>query len=168
MLHPQFRSKPNLNLFRKLPMSFDPQSFLDASISTSLDTKVIPVPVGEYAGVIEKIQPRQWTSGDGSKSGMALDIFWIVEDEAVKAELGRETVICKQGLMLDTTPQGALDVSKGKNVDLGRLRDALGMNEEGQLFSFNMLPGRAAKINVKHRSAPNGDLFAEVKGVARL
>ena len=41
-------------------MSFDAQSFLSAAITSSNDTKVIPCPVGDYMGVIEKIQPRQW------------------------------------------------------------------------------------------------------------
>ncbi len=147
--------------------SFDPQSFLDASITSALDTKVIPVPVGEYMGIIEKVVPRQWTSKDGTSSGIAIDIFWLVEDEAVKAELGRTTVTCKQGIMLDTTPQGGLDTTKGKNIGLGRLREALGFNAEGQTFSFAMLPGAAAKINVQHRI--NGeDTFAEVKAVAKM
>jgi hypothetical protein len=148
-------------------MSFDAQAFLDSSVVGSNDTKVIPVPVGEYMGIIEKIAPRQWQSKDGTSSGVALDIFWLVEDENVKQYLGRETVTCKQGLMLDTTPAGALDMSKGKNIGLGRLREAIGANDPSSPFSFGMLPGLSAKISVSHRI--NGeDTFAEVKGVAKL
>lgn len=147
-------------------MSFDPQSFLDSSITTSLDTKVIPCPVGEYMGIIDKVVPRQWTSKDGTQSGIALDIFWIVEDQGVKEFLDRDTVNVKQGIMLDTK-DGGLDISKGKNVGLGRLREAVGMNEEGQAFSFTMLPGLSAKITVTHRIVDQ-DTFAEVKAVGKL
>lgn len=147
-------------------MSFDPQSFLDSSVSGSNDTVVIPVPVGEYMGIIEKVMPRQWQSKDGSTSGVALDLFWLVEDANVKQYLGRDTVTCKQGIMLDLTPAGAVDMAKGKNIGLGRLREAVGKNDEGQ-FSFAMLPGLSAKISVQHRVS--GDqTFAEVKGVAKL
>lgn len=148
-------------------MSFDPQAFISASISSSNDTKVIPVPVGDYHGVIEKIAPRQWQSKDGSQTGIALDVFWLVEDAGVKEFLGRDTVTVRQGIMLDTTPSGGLDVSKGKNIGLGRLREAVGKNQDGQPFSFEMLPGLSARISVTHRIAGE-DTFAEVKSVSRL
>jgi hypothetical protein len=148
-------------------MSFDAQSFLEATVTSSNDTKITPVPMGEYFGIIDKVSPRQWQSKDGSQSGIALDILWLVEDAGVKQLLGRETVTCKQGIMLDLTPQGGLDLSRGKNVGLGRLREAVGKNEEGQAFSFAMLQGLSAKITVSHR-LNNDDTFAEVKAVAKL
>lgn len=148
-------------------MSFDADQFLSATVTGALDTKVIPVPIGEYQGVIEKIVPRQWQSKDGTTTGIALDIFWLVEDQGVKDYLNRETVTCKQGIMLDTDPQSGLDMSKGKNIGLGRLREAVGLNNPGEPFSFHQLPGQMAKINVQHRV--NGeDTFAEVKAVAKL
>ena len=148
-------------------MSFDAQSFLSAAITSSNDTKVIPCPVGDYMGVIEKIQPRQWQSKDGTQTGIALDVFWIVEDANVKALLGRDTVTVKQSIMLDITPQGGLDTSKGKNIGLGRLREAVNKNADGVPFSFEMLPGLSARISVSHRV--NGeDVYAEVKSVSRL
>lgn len=146
---------------------FDAQSFLDATVSSSNDTKVIPVPVGEYHGIVDKVSPRQWQSKDGTQSGIALDIVWLVEDSGVKQALGRETVTVKQGIMLDLTNQGGLDLSKGKNIGLGRLREAVGKNEEGQPFAFSMLPGLSAKISVSHRVSGE-DTFAEVKAVAKL
>ena len=148
-------------------MSFDAQSFLDATVSSSNSTRVIPVPLGEYMGIIDKVSPRQWQSKDGTQSGIALDIIWLVEDAGVKQALGRDTVTVKQGIMLDLNTSGGLDLSDGKNIGLGRLREAVGKNEEGQPFAFSMLPGLSAKISVTHRV--NGeDTFAEVKAVAKL
>lgn len=149
-------------------MSFDPQSFLDASITGALDTKIIPCPAGEYQAFITKIAPRQWQSKDGTQTGIALDVFWSIEDEGIKAQLDRKEVIVKQGLMLDMLPDGsALDVSSGKNVGLGRLREAVGKNSPGEVFSFQMLPGLGAKVSVTHRVSGE-DTFAEVRGVAKL
>lgn len=148
-------------------MSFDAQSFLDATITSANSTRVVPVPIGEYMGIVDKVSPRQWQSKDGTTSGIALDVIWLVEDSGVKQLLGRETVTAKQGIMLDLTPQGGLDLSDGKNVGLGRLREAVGKNEAGVPFSFSQLPGSAAKISVTHRVSGE-DTFAEVKAVAKL
>lgn len=148
-------------------MTFDTASFLDAAVTASNDTKVIPCPVGEYMGLIDKVIPRQWQSKDGTKTGIALDVLWAVEDSGVKEFLGRDQVFVKQGIMLDMTSQGGLDMSPGCNVALGRLREAVGKNNEGEAFSFSMLPGLAGKISVSHRISGE-DTFAEVKGVAKL
>jgi hypothetical protein len=147
--------------------TFDAQSFLDATVTASNDTKVIPVPIGEYMGIIDKVNPRPWQSKDGSQSGIALDVTWTVEDAAVKQQLGRENVTCRQGIMLDLTPQGGLDLAKGKNIGLGRLREAVGKNQEGEAFAFSMLPGLSAKISVTHRLVGE-DTYSEVKSVAKL
>jgi hypothetical protein len=147
-------------------MSFDAQSFLSAAITSSNDTKVTPVPVGEYLAIIDKIAARQWQSKDGTQTGVALDVFWSIEDANVKQYLGRDTVTCKQGIMLDLTPSGGVDESKGKNIGLGRLREAVGKNAPGERFTFDMLPGLMAKVSVAHR-VTDTDVFAEVKAVAR-
>ena len=151
-------------------MSFDADAFLQSSISEANSTALIPCPQGEYQGIISKIAPRQWQSKDGTQSGIALDVFWLVEDAGVKATCGREEVIVKQGLMLDTNPQGGLDMAEGKNVALGRLREAVGKNTPGEQFSFAMLPGLMAKISVSHRPDKNDPsiTYAEVKMVTKL
>lgn len=147
---------------------FNPDQFLDMQVTESNDTKVIPVPVGEYTAIIGEVKCRQWQSkADPSKSGLALDLIWEIDDSAVKELLGRDKVTVKQGCMLDITESGGLDMGKGRNVGLGRLREATGLNTPGQPFSFSMLNGRLGKISVSHRI--DGDtIFAEVKQVAKL
>lgn len=144
---------------------FDANQFLDMSVDGTMDTKAIPVPVGEYIAVIEKVEARPWASKtDASKAGVALDILWSIDDAGVKETLGRDKVIVKQGIMLDLTESGGMDLGKGKNLGLGRLRTALNMNQPGQPFAPSMLPGRVAKVKVEHRIAGE-DIFAEVKQV---
>ena len=62
---------------------------------------------------------------------------------------------------------GGLDMGKGRNVGLGRLREALNLNQPGQSFSFSMIPGRLAKVSVSHR-IDGENIYAEVKAVARV
>ena len=155
---------------RKLTMSFDADAFLNSAVTGSNSTKVIPCPIGEYPGVVDKLNVRQWQSKDGTTTGLALDVTWLVEDDNAKTVTGRDNVTARQGIMLDLTPDGGLDMSEGKNVGLGRLRAALNLNNEGEAFSFNMMPGRMAKIKVGHRE-DNRDpeiKYAEVNAVIAM
>ena len=149
---------------------FDPNAFLDMTVTDANSTVSIPVPVGEYVAVPTEVKARTWQSRDGSSSGIALDILWEVDDASVKEFLGRDKVIVKQGLMLDLTESGALDMGKGKNIQLGRLRESLDLNKPGEPFAFSMIVGRPAKVRVEHRvnDKNTDEVFAEVKGVAKL
>lgn len=148
--------------------AFDPDLFLAQTVEQANDTKVVPCPAGEFMGIVKDFKARQWTSKkDPSVSGVALDITWSVDDQGVKTLLDRDEVTVKQGIMLDMTEQGGLDMGKGKNVGLGRLREALGLNVPGQPFSFPMLAGRIAKLTVSHR-VDGEDVYAEVKMVAKV
>lgn len=148
--------------------AFDPDLFLAQTVDQANDTKVIPCPAGEYPGYVKEFKARPWTSKqDPSVSGVALDVTWVVDDPAVKQLLDRQEVTVKQGIMLDMTESGTLDMGKGKNVGLGRLREALGLNVPGQAFSFGMLAGRVAKLTISHRVVGE-DVFADVKMVGKL
>lgn len=146
---------------------FDPATFMDQGINDANSTVTVPVPAGEYVAVASLPVIREWTSKDGTKSGIAVDINWAIDDAGVKAELGRDKVVAKQGIMLDLNAAGAIDTGKGMNVALGRLREALGLNTPGQPFSFRQVEGQVAKIRVEHR-IDGEQTFADVKGVTRV
>lgn len=147
---------------------FNPDQFLDMQFEGQNDTKVVPVPAGEYTAMIEEVKVRQWQGkADPLKSGLTLDIQWSIDDPSVKELLGRDKVTVKQGIMLDLTDAGGLDMGKGRNIGLGRLREALDLNQPGRPFSFTMLTGRVARVSVSHRIADD-NIFAEVKQVARM
>ena len=147
---------------------FNPDEFLDAEVTEANDTTAFLPPVSTYDATIKSIKLRQWVSkSDPTLSGVAADIIWSIEDQELLAAAERAEVFVKQGLMLDMTPEGKLDLSKGKNVHLGRLRAALNMNIPGQPFSFNRMVGQAAKVLVKHR-VDSSDIYAEVGSVAAI
>ena len=146
--------------------AFDPKAFLDVTFNEANSTVRTPIPIGEHLAVIDSVDiasgvkdNRQWNR---------LDVTYLIDDPKVKEALGRDKVTISQGLMLDFTPQGGLDFSKGRNVTLGRLREAVGLNQPGQPFGFRMLVGKPLKIVVGHSpstrpGAQPGDVFENVK-----
>lgn len=150
---------------------FNPEAFLDATTEESMSTSTLPCPEGEYPATIKELKIRPWQSKkDPTQAGYAADILWSIDDQAVLQHLERKEVLVKQGIMLDLTEQGGLDCSKGKNVGLGRLREAVNLNQPGKPFAMNQLPGRSAKVLVKHRPDDRDPsvIYAEVKGVTAL
>lgn len=150
---------------------FDANTFGQMSFTESNSTESVPVPVGEWPATIGDKKIDTWAAKDGSSSGLKMYVYWDIEDPAVREVTGREKSRVRQEFMFDLVEgTGALDFGKGKNVRLGRLREATGLNTPGQAFSFDMLVGRMAKVNVKHRP-DNRDasiLYAEVTDAARM
>lgn len=146
---------------------FDANQFLDQQIEGANDTKIIPIPVGEYTGVADEVKPRTWTSKDKTQSGVVVDITWNLDDQALKDSLGRQKVTVRQSIMLDLTESGSIDMSKGRNIGLGRLREALGLNDPSVPFAFAQIVGKIAKVSVSQR-VDGEDIYNDVKGLAKL
>lgn len=149
---------------------FDPNSFLQDTVTGANDTKYIPVPQGEYPAIIKSVAARQMDKKDkpGEKMTVA-DVVYEIDDATVKEVTGLDNPTVRQSLFLDLTPQGKLDMSKGKNINLGKLREALGLNDPNKPFSFGDLPGRAAIISVEHTPGKNeGEVYANVGKVGKL
>lgn len=141
---------------------FDPDEFLNTSVEGALSTRSIPVPEGEFLAEISGVSSR--VVGEDSKP--VLDVVWKIEgNEKVKEATGRDTSTVRQTIWLDISEAGGLDLSKGMNAQLGRLREAVGQNGPGP-WSAAMLPGGQAIIRVAHR-IHEGDTFSDVKGVAK-
>lgn len=147
--------------------NFDPQTFLDSNFEGSNSTSRTPCPEGEYPAVIKDVEVNAWTSRDQTKSGLRLDVRYSIDDESVKAAVGLPEPTVRQGLMLDLTPSGGLDMGKGRNIGLGRLREATRLNDPAKPFNFRMLVGQMVKVKVTHRVADEA-IYDEVKAVAPL
>lgn len=149
--------------------TFDPTTFLNQSFEGSNDTKITPCPAGEYLGIADRVEIVPWASDKKGTSGLKARILWDIQDDNVRQLLGREKILAPQDIMLDLTETGELDMGTGKNTRLGRLREALGLNAPGEAFSFGMIQGRMATVNVKHRPDQNDPetVYAEVDRVAK-
>lgn len=151
---------------------FDAATFLATTVTESNSTKRMPVPVGEWTSLIEKVNVRPWQSKDGLKSGLALDVTHNLDNAEVKKAMERDKVTITQGIMLDLTANGTLDMGKGKNIQLGRLREATDLNKPGVPFNFQMFEGKVVKVKVSHKADPRegaqpDDLLDQVDGVVR-
>lgn len=148
-------------------MELNPEMLLDAATKVAFDTTVVPCPEGDYTMLISKLTPRSGTNKNGEAYCM-LNVLLEVEDQAVREALGRDKVYVQHACMLDIitnpeTGQPMLDTGKGKNIDLGRLREACDLNEPKKEFSMNMLLNRIVRGKVTHRTnEETGDIYAEV------
>lgn len=149
---------------------FDPSVLLNTEILGANSTEIMPCPVGDYEAILAKSTLAGWKSNDGTKSGGKIVNEWHIQDPGVLQELGRDTVNVRQDIMLDTTPTGGLEMGKGMNVGLGRLREALGLNDATKPFRFSDLEGRMARVRVSHRPFTDGTdrIAAEIREVSRL
>jgi hypothetical protein len=159
-------------------MDFDPNAYLDAPLEKPLERRP-PIPAGDYPGVIENLTARMWQSKDKYdevtgqlKSGLAFDIIVAVEvPEAVRVScsLSAPTLKMKDSIMVDRTPEGAIDEGVGRNGRLRIYRDAVDMNKAGEVFRPRLMIGKPVKVRVGHR-IPDGfvDPIEELKTVSRL
>lgn len=141
---------------------FDPEVFMGTTVEGEIDTKIIPVPEGEYLGQILKLTYR--TNSDGST---IMDVHWEILDEEVKKITLMDVPVCRQGVWLDLLEDGVnLDMSPGKNRQLGLVRESVGQNTP-KPWNPNMLLGQSATVRVEH--SPNANdpesPYANVKRV---
>lgn len=143
--------------------AFDPDLFMNTTTTDANDTTFVPVPAGVYPASIDSVTPR--TAGDKP----VLEVKWIIDSNEAREATGMEKPSVRQTIWLDVTAQGGLDMGKGKNVGLGKLREALGQNKPGQAWAPGMLVGQVAQVQVGHRSGKEpGEVFADVKQVTAL
>lgn len=132
--------------------TFDADSFMNETTEGEMSTEYINVPENEYDAYIGKVTPRQFPRKDQSGVVTVLDVFWEINDPSLEEVTGRDKNTVKQTLFLDMKDDGSMDLSSGKNIGLGKLREALGQNDSGRPWSPAMLNGAAAIIRVTHRA----------------
>lgn len=150
--------------------TFDPSTFLDATI-TQESVRRNPIPAGlDLTGIIGEVKGRTWQGrADPSKSGIVMDVPIEIDLTAypdVQKVVGVPRITLTDGLMLDLTDAGTIDLAPGKNGKLRRYREALNMNKAGEPFSFRLMQGRMIKVKISHRTY-EGDIFDQVESVAK-
>lgn len=133
---------------------FDPEAFLSSSIEAELDTSFTPLPEADYRASIERVDAKQIDSRDKAgepRQSTILNVVWKILDEEALARIGRATATVRQDIWLDLNSSGGLDTSKGKNIRLGRLRDAVKQNTPGVPWTPQSLIGQVALIHVTLR-----------------
>lgn len=147
---------------------FDAASFLNQSHNSGFETKFTKVEPGEYPAIIDKVGYRTAPKKDSpGEESHILDVTYFIDDARQKEVTGLDRPTVRQTVFLDIVG-GKLDKSKNKNVTLGRLLTALGLNDRE--FSFNDLPGRACMVKVGQ--SPNTkdptDPYVNVESVGKM
>jgi hypothetical protein len=152
---------------------FDPNAYMNLQTDASFETSYTPVPENEYPAAIDtaKLEVVKFKDKDTGVEEHRLvgRIIWNILDDAVKAALGMTKVVVRQDVFIDLTPTGQFDTAKNKNIDLGRIREALGQNSGP--WSFQMLNGAGpAYIKVTQRPDKNDSskIYNDVKGVRKF
>lgn len=144
--------------------AFDADLFMNTQFNESNATRMAPCPEGTYPAMISDTKIRVLDSGK-----VIMDVVWAVDDAGVKEKTGRDNPTVRQTVWIDLDPNGGLAFGDGKNVGLGRLREAVAQNTKGQAWSPAMLKGRPARIKVTHRlDKDSGDVYDQVSAVSKL
>ena len=147
--------------------AFDPNFFAQQTFVGENSTESVPFPEGDWPFLIEEAKVTAWQGkADPSKGGLKLQVKMSCEDQAVAKVTGRAKNTLTYECMLDLTEDGRLDMGKGMNVRLGRLRAAIGLNEPGTPWTFDMMAGRTCMGKVKHE-AYEGRALAKIADVAK-
>lgn len=142
--------------------TFNPDTFLNTEVTEANSTTYIPIPEGEYPALVKTIKPRSTTSGKS-----ILDVLWGIDDAEVVRITGNDKPVSRQSIFLDLTDSGGLDFGKGKNVALGKLREAVGQNQSGKPWAPGMLLGQVARVKIVHREY-EGTIIPDIRGVTAL
>jgi len=146
---------------------FDKEAFLQAEYEEALDTERTLFPAGEFvAQALEEItiiEPKPFVdekTGATKDGSPQLQIKLLIrEDHAVRVreQFGYDAdrpVYFTTRMYLDIDSEsGWLEFGPNKNIDLGKIRKALGQNEPGVRWNFSNLKGAGPiAFVVKHES----------------
>ena len=154
-------------------MQFNVEQFMASTVTGALDTRVIPCPAAEYPALSTKVEAASGEIKNGDNTGgtwAKLTVHWEIQSDEARSHTGRNTVVVKQPIMLDLTAEGMLDMGPGKNLRLGRLREALRQNDASTPWNPQMLVGQSGVVVVGHRPDPKDAsvIYDEVTAVRGL
>lgn len=146
---------------------FDPNKFLSETVTEPMESRMSPVPEGEYPAIIEDVDLREVRGYDHL---VGLDLTWRITDENIARELGRDTVTVRQSMLLEVDSSGGLATGPGKNIKLGAVREAVGQNEPGAWAIGNLKGAGPALVRVRHRPDKNDPetVYSEVVRVGKI
>lgn len=153
---------------------FDEQSFLTSTISESFDTKRIPIPAGDYIAVIKEIKPRINVQGkkDPSKFYSFLDYeleIQLTADAQAQMATDQSSIKRSYSVSIEFDESGTrLASGKGKNVPLGKFREALGQNDSGKPWSPRDPIGKMITAKVTHRTTDQGEAVDQIDAIVAL
>lgn len=163
-------------------MAFDADAFMGQSYDGELDTVIVIPDEGDYRANFSEFTSengfRTFEAKKGNNIGKEYTVFeppFVLADDprllAIKTARGTDVVIVRsKGVFLDLTDQGALDFSKGKNVDLGRMRDAVGQNQKSGWKITDLIGQGPVMVRLIHEKDPQDETkkYARISRVIKI
>lgn len=160
---------------------FDPDAFMAETVDAPQgDTEFRRVPEGEYQAMLgdftsEAISQFEFTYKRGPNAGQQgvmtkVTLPFVITDARLVAELGRDTATVNKEIILDYK-DGKLDFGPNRNVDLNRVRDAVGQNKPGPFSLGNLRNTGPVMVKVVHKEIKGKSgtfVRAEVDRVVKL
>lgn len=134
---------------------FDKTSLLNQELP-EMKTRRLALPQGEVVAQIVDMDFKSGTIKQGDRTGEAwnrLDFKLEIMDRDYLANYGdgsQEKATTTYGVMVEMTPNGDLLTGENKNLKLGRLRHAAGVNGK----PLSALVGQFIKIRIDHKPHP--------------
>jgi hypothetical protein len=152
---------------------FDPNAYMAMTTNDSFETSFTPIPESEYPAVVDSVKVDVVKFKDkatgAEEQRLVCRLIWSILDDAVKAAMGMSKVTVRQDIFIDLAPTGQFESGKNRNIDLGRVREALGLNSGP--FSLQMLSGQGP-VYLKVTQRPDKDdstkIYNDVKGVRKF
>lgn len=146
--------------------TFDPDGFMNSSYEEQNEVNYTPIPDNEYTALLETVKGREFQTKNGP--AQVLDCGWHILSEELQTEMDMKKIVVNQSVFLDFTADGRLEFGTNKNVELGRLREALGQNTGKPWSPQDLIGAGPITIKVGHRVDSNdpSKVYNSVKGYA--
>ena len=149
----------------------DTKALLHSTIQTPSSTKKLLIPSGqEYLMTCTDANINAYPVKEGPNAGSDFVVYtttWEISDESgvLEAVTKRRKFLVDKKVTLELDENGHLLAEEGTNVQLGRFREALGMNDSE--FSFTAPIGRQMMGTVTHQKNKQTDEY-EYENVGTL
>ena len=154
-------------------MAFNKEAFLNQTVEKVMDTSRPPFPEDIHEDLqITKVDITDGIISKGDRKGKPwaqLNLTLGTNDPDIKAEMKitdeDRMATVRYDVFLDLDDDGNLDVGEGRNIGLGKLRQAVGQNNEDEWTIMDLHLATVPYTQVKHRFNDDGDAFANVTRV---
>jgi hypothetical protein len=139
---------------------FDPSALLETVNEGDLNTNFTPVPEGEYRARIKdgSLTVKGITSTKTGEKYTVAEMYFIIDDQAVIEATGLKEPTVRASVFLTIDPVTKTLVTKdadpNANIDLGRLKEALGF-ADGKPWKLKDFEGRSCWVKVKQEADAN-------------
>ena len=132
-------------------MAFDLQQFTDTAYEDAFESEYTLIPEGEYVVNITDLEAKPGALED--QKSVMLTLKLSVNDDAVKQLMSRDPYIWNYVVFCDVNDDWQLVYGKNQNLELGRIRKALRMNNPGKPFSIaNLIGSDDMRVQVTHKT----------------